>query len=67
MGEWHRVMADITLNIGMLEDSVLAILHVCVCAPKCVYVKVYCVHILSVMTRLCMMVTREVYCAPISI
>ena len=36
MGEWHLVMADITLNIGMLEDSVLAILRVCVCAPKCV-------------------------------
>ena len=60
MGEWHLVMADITLNIGMLEDSVLAILCVCVCAPKCVYVKVCCVHILSVMTRLCMMVTLEV-------
>ena len=58
MGEWHLVMADITLNIGMLEDSVLAILRVCVRAQVCV--KVCCVHILSVMTRLCMMVTREV-------
>ena len=36
IGEWHLVMADIILNIGTLEDSVLAILRVCVCAPKCV-------------------------------
>ena len=54
MGEWHHVMADVTLNIGTLEDGVLVILCVCVC------VKVCCVHILSVMTRLCMTVTREV-------
>ena len=60
MGEWHLVMADITLNIGTLEDSVLAILRVYVCVHAQVCVKVCCVHILSVMTRLCMMVTREV-------
>ena len=35
MGEWH-VMADDTLNIGTLEDGVLAIL--CVCVSKlCTY------------------------------
>ena len=36
MGEWHHVMADDTLNIGTLEDGVLAIL--CVCVSKlCTY------------------------------
>ena len=41
MGEWHHVMADVTLNIGTLEDGVLVILCVCVCVSKFV-VYIFC-------------------------